>query len=55
MTKWLTVNKQVFSFDKTKIIKSVTNNLLQCALRVGYNGKYIEEATNTKFLGLQTT
>jgi hypothetical protein len=46
------VNKLALSSDKTKIIKFVTNNSPQCALSIGYNGKYIEESANTKFLSL---
>jgi hypothetical protein len=33
--------------------KFVTNNSPQCALSIGYNGKYIEESANTKFLGVE--
>jgi hypothetical protein len=40
MTKWLTANKLALSLNRTKLIKSVTNNSLKCALSVGYNGKY---------------
>jgi hypothetical protein len=40
--RWFTKNKIALSSDKTKIIKSVTNNSPQCALSVEYNGKYIE-------------
>jgi hypothetical protein len=53
MSKWFTVNKVALSLDKMKITKLATNNSPQCALSVGYNGKYIEESANTKFLGLQ--
>jgi hypothetical protein len=31
----------------------ITNNSPQFALSIGYNGKYIEESANTKFLSLQ--
>jgi hypothetical protein len=48
------VNKLAQSLGKTKIIKFVTNNSPQCALSIGYNGKYVEESANTKFLGLQS-
>jgi hypothetical protein len=43
----------VLCLNKTKIRKFVTNSSPQCALSVGYNGKYIEVSVNTKFLGLQ--
>jgi hypothetical protein len=33
--------------------KIYNKNSLQCPLNTGYNDKYIEEAVNTKFLGLQ--
>ena len=35
-------------------MKSVTNNLPYCALNIGHKDKYIEEAVNLKFLGIQT-
>jgi hypothetical protein len=41
------------NLDKTNIIKFVTNNLPHHALSVSYNGKYIEELVDTKFLCLQ--
>jgi hypothetical protein len=51
--KCLTTHKLALSLDKTKIIKFVTDNSSQCALSIGYNGKYEEESANTKFLSLQ--
>jgi hypothetical protein len=35
------------------IIKFITNNSLQYALSIGYNGRYMEESVNTTFLGLE--
>jgi hypothetical protein len=43
VSKWFTAKKLAPGLDKTKIIKFITNNSPQCALKVGYNGKYIEE------------
>jgi hypothetical protein len=40
--------------EKINIIKSITNNLPHCALTIGRKNKYIEEAVNLKFLGIQT-
>jgi hypothetical protein len=53
MSKWFTANKQALNLDKTNVIKFITNNSPQLALSTGYNGKYIEDSVNTKFLDLQ--
>jgi hypothetical protein len=53
MSKWFTANKLALNLDKKNIIKFITNNSPQCALSIGYNGKYMQESINTKFLGLQ--
>jgi hypothetical protein len=53
LNKWFTANRLAVSSNKIKIIKFVTNNSPQFALSIGYNGKYIEESANTKFLSLQ--
>jgi hypothetical protein len=53
MSKWLTFNKLVLNPDKTNIIKLITNKSPQYDLKTGYDEKYIEESTNTKFLDLQ--
>jgi hypothetical protein len=52
-SKWFTDNKLALNLDKTNIIKFITNNSPQYALSIGYNGKYIQESVNMKFLGLQ--
>jgi hypothetical protein len=52
MSKWCTANKLALHLDKTNLIKFVTNNFLQHALSIGYNGKCIEETESMKFLGL---
>jgi hypothetical protein len=41
------------NLDKTNIIRFITKNSPQYPLNIGFNEKYIEEAVNTKFLGLQ--
>lgn len=43
MTDFFAVNKLVWNLDKINIIKSVTNNLILCALSTGHKGNYIEE------------
>jgi hypothetical protein len=53
VSKWFTANILALSLYKIKIIKFVTDNSPQCALGVGYTGKYIEESANTKFLSLE--
>jgi hypothetical protein len=52
-SKWFTSNKLALNLDKTNVIKSITNNLPQYSLSIGYNEKYMEESLNSKFLGLQ--
>jgi hypothetical protein len=51
MSKWFIAKRLAINLDKPKI-KFITNNSPQCALNVGYNGKYIKELVNTKFLVL---
>jgi hypothetical protein len=53
MSKWFTAKKLAPNLDKTNIIKFITTNSPQYALSTGYNGKYIKESVNTKFLSLQ--
>jgi hypothetical protein len=53
MSKWFTFNKVVLNLDNTNIIKFITNKSPQYDLNIAYNGNYIEESINTKFLGLQ--
>jgi hypothetical protein len=43
----------VFPKLDRKNIKFTANNSSQHALNIGYNGKYIQESVNMKFLGLQ--
>jgi hypothetical protein len=43
----------VLNLDTTNILKLITNNSIQYAQSIGYNGKYIEVLENTKLLGLQ--
>jgi hypothetical protein len=43
----------VLNLEKTNIMKFVTNNLPYCALTIGHEDKYVEEAVNLKFLGIQ--
>jgi hypothetical protein len=47
------LNKLALNLYNTNMIKSVTNNLPQHALSVGYSGKCIEESVSMKYLGLQ--
>jgi hypothetical protein len=53
MSKWFSANKLSLNLDKRNVIKFITKNLSQYPLKSGYNNKYIEEAVNTIFLGLQ--
>jgi hypothetical protein len=53
MNKWFAAKKLALNLDKTNIIKFITSNSPQYPLNIGFNDKYIEEAVNTKFLGLQ--
>jgi hypothetical protein len=50
-------NRNFIEFSTTAnivvAIKSATNNLPYCALTIGHKEKYIEEAVNLKFLGIQ--
>jgi hypothetical protein len=58
MIEWFAANKLVLNLTKTNTIKSVTNrnnwtnSSSHCALTIGYKDKYIEEAVNTKYLGM---
>jgi hypothetical protein len=53
MSKWFAANKLALNLDKTNIIKFTTNNVPAYPLSIGYNGKYIKESAQAKFLGLQ--
>jgi hypothetical protein len=53
MSTWFSVNKLSLNLDETNVIKFITKNLPQYPLNIEYNVKYVEEAVNTKFLGLQ--
>jgi hypothetical protein len=53
MSKWFTSDKVVLCLDKTNIVTFITNKSSQFDLKIGYNEKYIEDSTNTKFFGLQ--
>jgi hypothetical protein len=50
---WFTSNKLALNLDETNIIKFITNKTPPYDLKMGYNGKYIEDSVNTKFLVLQ--
>jgi len=43
----------VLNLEKTNIMKFVTINIPYCALTIGHKDRYIEEAVNLKFLGIQ--
>jgi len=43
----------VLNLDKTNIMKFITKNSSHSTLHICYKGKYIEEAQNTTFHGLQ--
>jgi hypothetical protein len=53
MSKCFSANKLYLSLGETNVIKFITKDSPQYPLDIGYNDKYIEEAVNTKFLGLQ--
>jgi hypothetical protein len=50
MIKWFAASTLVLNLYKTSII---TRNSSHSTLHIGYKEKYLEEAVNTKFLGLQ--
>jgi hypothetical protein len=52
MSKLFSTNKLSLNLDTTHLIKFVTQ-ISQYPLMIWYNDKYIEEAVNTKSLGLQ--
>jgi hypothetical protein len=52
MRKWFSANKLSLILDKINVIKFRTKTP-QYPLNLVYNDKYIKEAVNTKFLGLQ--
>jgi hypothetical protein len=54
MIEWFSANMLVLNLEKTDIMKFVTINLPYCALTIGHKDKYIAEAVNLKFLGIQT-
>jgi hypothetical protein len=43
ISKWFAANKLVVNVDKTKVMKSVTNNSPHSAFGIGYKENYIEE------------
>jgi hypothetical protein len=53
MSKWFSADKLSLNLDKTNATEFITKNSPQYPLNIGYNDKYIEQAVNTKFLGLQ--
>jgi len=53
MIECFSANNLVLNLDKTNIIKFITNNSTHSTLHIGYKEKYIEEAENTTFFGLQ--
>ena len=53
MIKWFAANNLVLNLDKINIMKFITKNSSHSTLCIGYKEKYIEEAVNTEFLGLQ--
>jgi len=53
MIKWFAANTLVLNLCKTSIMKFITRNSSHSTLHIGYKEKYLEEAVNTKFLGLQ--
>jgi hypothetical protein len=53
MIKWFAANTLVLNLYKTSIMKFITRNSSHSTLHIGYKEKYLEEAVNTKFLGLQ--
>jgi hypothetical protein len=52
MSKWFPVNKLSLNLGKT-CNKIYNKNSPQYPLNTGYSDNYIEEAVNTKFIGLQ--
>ena len=53
MIKRFAVDNLVLNLDKTNIMKSITNNSSYSTIHITYKETYLEEAINTKFLGLQ--
>jgi hypothetical protein len=53
MSKWFSANKLSLNLYKTNLIKFITESSPQYPLKIGYNDKYIDEAVNSKLLGLQ--
>jgi hypothetical protein len=53
MCKWFSANNLSLNLHETTVIILIKNSP-QSPLNIGYNDKYIVEAVNTKFLGLQT-
>jgi hypothetical protein len=53
ISKLFSANKLSLNLDKTNVIKFIMKNSPQYPLNIGYDDKYVEEAVNTKFLGLQ--
>ena len=52
MIKWVAANKLVLNLYKRNIMKFITMDSSPSTLHIGYKEKYLEEAVNTKFLGL---
>jgi hypothetical protein len=53
MSKWFSAISLSLYLDKTHVIKFITKTSPQYPLNIGYNDKYIDEAVNTEFLGLE--
>jgi hypothetical protein len=53
MSKWFSAISLSLTPYKTHVITFITENSSQYPLNIGYNDKYIEEAVNTKFHGLE--
>jgi hypothetical protein len=45
-------NNLGLNLDKTNIMKFIPKNSSHSTLHTGYEGKYVEEKVNTKFIGL---
>jgi len=53
MIECFSTNNLVLNLGKTNIMKFIIKNLSHSTLHIDYKEKYIEEAENTTFLGLQ--
>jgi hypothetical protein len=52
MSKLFSAHKLSLNLGKTNVIKFITKNS-QYPLNIRHNDKYVEDAVNTKFIGLQ--